>query len=60
MWSNIDYINVFAVELIKHILKCVHTRKTYHITVVMPQKYGIAIQQGSMPGSSTFTLKSFK
>lgn len=60
MWSNIDYINVFAVELIKHILKCVHTLETHHIAVVMPQKYGIAIQQGSMPGSSTFTLNNSK
>lgn len=60
MCSDIDYIDVFSVELIKHIVKCVHTWETYHIAVVMPQKYGIAIQQGSMPGSSTFTLKSFK
>lgn len=58
--SYIDYIDVFAVELFKHLVKCVHTWQTHHIAVVMPEKYGIAIQQGSMAGSSTFTLKSFK
>lgn len=36
------------------------TSITHHIAVVMPQQYGIAIEQGSMAGSSTFTLKILK
>lgn len=33
---------------------------THHIAVVVPQKYGIAVEQSSMARSSTLTLRITK